>query len=199
MPPEEAVEVYSQETAISSSRCLIVKMHKFRELGHLRSSEVLWRKSLSDRMPADADLLLCASTEVARHAPSSAKHRDAAADEATIDATSSDLNVCCTQALLSHPLHSRRLWPGANGQVHRNKHPHFSDHHMKSRGMVRSHSRRQTSFGPSQARKPPWRRKVVRVHDSRICVWMRTCHASRDNVWVRLSSATALIGSSSST
>jgi len=51
-----------------------------------------------------------------------AKHRDAAADEATIVATSSDLNVCCTQALPPHPLHSRRLRPGANGQVHRNKH-----------------------------------------------------------------------------
>src|SRR5262249_50446395 len=31
----------------------------------------------------------------------------------------------------------------------------YSDRHIKSRGIERSHSRQQTSFGPSQARKPP--------------------------------------------
>jgi hypothetical protein len=44
----------------------------------------------------------------------------------------------------------------------------------------RSHSRRQTSFAPSDARKRPSSRKTSRVHDSRICVSMRICHASRD-------------------
>ena len=56
--------------------------------------------------------------------------------------------------------------------------------HIRSRGIERSHSRRQTSFAPSQARKLPCSRKALRVHDSRIWVWMRICHASRDIVRV---------------
>ena len=61
---------------------------------------------------------------------------------------------------------------------------------MKSRGIERSHSRRQTSFAPSPARKLPRSRKALRVHDSRIHVSTRTCHASRDiGVWVCRSSA----------
>ena len=39
--------------------------------------------------------------------------------------------------------------------------------HKKSRGIERSHSRWQTSFAPSQARKPPCSRKASRVDDSR--------------------------------
>src|SRR5262249_55532893 len=71
--------------------------------------------------------------------------------------------------------------------------------HKKSRGIARSHSRRQTSFAPSHACKLPCSRKTSRVHDSRISVSIRICHASRDTVDVRRSSATALSGSFSST
>ena len=65
---------------------------------------------------------------------------------------------------------------------------HFSGRHMQSRGTERSHFRRQTSFAPSQARKPPCSWNSLRVHDSRISVSMRICHASRDIVWVRRNS-----------
>lgn len=83
--------------------------------------------------------------------------------------------------------------------LQRQSNPFFFRRHMKSRGIERSQLRQHTSFVPSQACRLPCTTNAFLVHSSRICVSTRICHASRDSVCVRRSSATALSGSFSST
>ena len=67
--------------------------------------------------------------------------------------------------------------------------------HMESRGIGQSHFRQQTSDAPSHAWSSALTSNVSRVHVTRRRVSIRICHAPRETVSARCTSATALRGS----